>query len=195
MNALQEILVYLVQAVSSLLLITIVLRGVMHAVRADFYNPITQFVVKFTNPLLNPMRKLIPVSARIDPATVVLALLIHMLGIALVLWLSGYMPPNILVLLTWAIVGVLSLLVSLYFVAIIVMIIVSWVAPGSNHPAIYLVYQIVEPVMAPVRSVIPALGGLDFSALFVILALNMLQILLRHMAAAVGLPASLVIGL
>ncbi len=195
MNAAQEILVYLVQALSSLLLIAIVLRGVLHAARADFYNPITQFVVRFTNPMLNPVRRMIPLSGRVDPATLLLAVLIQLLGMAAVLWLSGYMPPNVLVLLLWSLVGVTSLVVSLYFVAIIIMIILSWVAPGSQHPAIYLIYQIVDPVMAPFRSLIPSMGGLDFSALFVILALNVLKILIRHAAVSVGLPAGLVIGL
>lgn len=195
MSATQEIGVYLVQALSSLLLIVIVLRGVLHAVRADFYNPITQFVVKATNPVIAPLRKLIPFSGRVDPAAVVLALLVQGLGIALVLWFSGFMPPNPLLLLGWSVIGVASLLVNMYFIALIAMIVISWVAPGSHNPAIYLLYQITEPVMAPVRSLLPNMGGLDFSPILLFILINVVQIALRHMAASVGLPASLVIGL
>lgn len=195
MTAIQEIGVYLVQAISSLLLILIVLRGVLHTVRADFYNPITQFVVKATNPVVTPLRKLIPLSGRVDPATLVLALVVQALGIALVLWFSGFMPPNPLLLIGWSVIGVVALLVNLYFIALIAMIIVSWVAPGSHHPAIYLLHQITEPVMAPVRSLLPNLGGLDFSPILLFILINVVQIALRHMAVAVGLPASLVMGL
>ncbi|MEE4203975.1 MAG: YggT family protein [Halieaceae bacterium] len=195
MSATQEIGVYLVQALSSLLLILIVLRGVLHAVRADFYNPVTQFVVKVTNPIIAPLRKLIPFSGRIDPATVLLALVVQALGIALVLWFSGFMPPNPLLLLAWSAVGVISLLVNLYFIALIAMIVVSWVAPGSHNPAIYLLYQITEPVMAPVRSLLPNMGGIDFSPILLFILINVVQIALRHMAVSIGLPASLVIGL
>ena len=195
MSATQEIGVYLVQALSSLLLIVIVLRGVLHAVRADFYNPITQFVVKATNPVIAPLRKLIPFSGRVDPAAVLLALLVQGLGIALVLWFSGFMPPNPLLLLGWSVIGVASLLVNMYFIAPIEIIVISWVAPGSHNPAIYLLYQITEPVMAPVRSLLPNMGGLDFSPILLFILINVVQIALRHMAASVGLPASLVIGL
>lgn len=195
MSATQEIGIYLVQALSSLLLIVIVLRGVLHAVRADFYNPITQFVVKATNPVVSPLRKLIPFTGRVDPATLLIALVVQALGIALVLWFSGFMPPNPLLLLGWSVIGVASLLVNMYFIALIAMIVISWVAPGSHNPAIYLLYQITEPVMAPVRSLLPNMGGLDFSPILLFILINVVQIALRHMAASVGLPASLVIGL
>ena len=82
-----------------------------------------------------------------------------------------------------------------YLVALIVMIVVSWVAPGTRHPAVLLTYQITEPVMAPVRSMLPAAGGLDFSPILVFIAINVIQIALRHMAAAAGLPLQLVIGI
>lgn len=195
MNAFQEIGVYLVQALSSLLLIAVVLRGILHAVQADFYNPITQFMVKLTNPLVMPLRKVIPLSGRVDPATLLLALLVQAIGIALILWFSGFLPPNPLKLLLWSVIGVLALIVNLYFFALIAMIVVSFVAPGSRHPAIYLIYQITEPVMAPVRSLLPPMGGLDFSPILLFLTINVLQIALRHMAVSVGLPASLIIGL
>ncbi len=66
---------------------------------------------------------------------------------------------------------------------------------GSNNPAIYLLHQITEPVMVPVRKILPAMGGLDFSPILVFILINVIQIALRHMAAGVGLPTALVIGL
>ena len=75
------------------------------------------------------------------------------------------------------------------------MIVVSWVAPGSRHPAIGLLYQITEPVMAPVRALLPNLGGLDFSPILLFVTINIIEIGLRHIAVAVGLPARLVLGI
>jgi YggT family protein len=145
--------------------------------------------------LVSPLRRVIPLQGRLDPATLLLAVIVQALGIAAVLWLSGYLPPNPLLLMGWALVGVVALVVNLYFIALIAMIVLSWVAPGSQNPAIYLLYQITEPVMAPVRSMLPNMGGLDFSPILLFLLINVVQIALRHVAASIGLPASLIIGL
>jgi YggT family protein len=90
---------------------------------------------------------------------------------------------------------VAGLLLNVYFFALLAMIILSWVAPGSNHPAIYLLHQLTEPVMAPFRNALPPMGGLDFSPILVFILINVLQIALRHLAAGAGMPAGLVIGL
>ena len=103
--------------------------------------------------------------------------------------------PDPLVLLLWGVVGVLGLLVNFYFFALIAMIVVSWIAPGSRHPAIELIWQISEPVMAPFRTLLPNMGGIDFSPILVFVTLNVLQIALRHLAMSVGLPTGLVFGI
>ena len=109
--------------------------------------------------------------------------------------LNGLALPNPGLLLLWAVLGVIGLLVNIYFFALLAMIILSWVAPGSNHPAIHLLYQITEPVMAPFRKALPPMGGMDFSPILVFILINVIQIALRHMAAGVGLHPALVIGL
>jgi YggT family protein len=164
-------------------------------VRADFYNPISQFLVKITNPLVVPARRLIPGLGGIDLASLLLAVLLQLACIIAMLLLHGLGLPNIFILLAWSLLGVLSLLVNIYFFALLAMIILSWVAPGSNHPAIYLLHQITEPVMAPFRKALPPMGGMDFSPILVFILINVLQIALRHMAAGVGLHPALVIGL
>lgn len=109
--------------------------------------------------------------------------------------MNGLGPPNILLLLVWSVLGVVALLVNIYFFALLAMIILSWVAPGSHHPAIYLLHQITEPVMAPFRKALPPMGGMDFSPILLFILINVVQIALRHMAAGVGLHPALVIGL
>lgn len=195
MAAVSDIGRYLVETIASLYLIIVVLRGILQASGADFYNPISQFIAGATNPPLRVLRKLIPAGRRFDASTLVLALLVQSLSLSAVLILAGFMPPSVLVILLWSVIGVAALLVNSYLVALIIMIVLSWVAPGSRHPAVVLVHQITHPVMAPVRSLLPNMGGLDFSPILLFIVINVIQIALRHMAVATGLPPSLVMGL
>lgn len=195
MNALNEILVYLIQTLLSLFLLAMLLRLLLQLVRADFYNPISQFLVKVTNPLVLPLRKVIPGYGGLDLASLLLAMLLQLVGIAAISLLNGIGLPSIPLLLVWSVLGVISLLVNIYFFALLAMIILSWVAPGSNNPAIYLLYQITEPVMAPLRKLLPPMGGLDFSPILFFVLINIIQIALRHLADGVGLHPALVLGL
>jgi YggT family protein len=86
-------------------------------------------------------------------------------------------------------------MVNIYFFALLGMIILSWVAPGSKNPAIYLLHQITEPVMAPFRKALPSMGGMDFSPILLFILINIIQIALRHMAASVNMYSGLVLGL
>ena len=195
MSAFNEIFIYLLQTFLSLYLVAMLLRFLLQLVRADFYNPISQFLVKITNPLVIPLRKIVPGVGGLDVASLLLALLLQLAGIIALLLVNGLGLPNIGLLLVWSALGVVGLLVNMYFFALLAMIILSWVAAGSRHPAIFLLYQLTEPVMAPVRKMLPAMGGMDFSPILVFILINIIQIALRHMAAGVGLHPALVIGL
>jgi len=195
MTAFNEIFVYLLQTLLSLYLVAMLLRFLLQLVRADFYNPISQFLVRITNPLVVPARKVVPGVGGIDIASLLLALLLQLAGIVALLLVNGLGLPGLPLLLVWSCLGVVGLLVNIYFFAILAMIILSWVAAGSRHPAIFLLYQITEPVMAPFRKALPSMGGLDFSPILVFILINVIQIALRHMAAGVGLHPALVIGI
>lgn len=195
MGAVNEIVVYLVQTALSIYLVAMLLRFLLQMVRADFYNPISQFLVKITNPLVLPLRRVLPAVGGIDLASLALSLLLQMLAIAVMMGLYGLGMPNVLALLLWAAVGLLGLLVNFYFFALLAMIILSWVAPGGSHPALLLLYQVTEPVMAPFRRVLPPMGGIDFSPILVFILINVVQIMLRHLAGSVGLHPALVIGI
>jgi YggT family protein len=180
-----------------LLLFVVMLRGVLHASRVNFYNPLSQLIVRLTNPMLAPLRGALPAKGRIDWAALVLAVLLQSLilvGIALVAG-ERWALPGFTTVVIWGVIGVFALLVNLYFFVLIAMIIVSWVAPGSRHPAIELIWQISEPVMAPLRSLLPNMGGIDFSPILVFIGINIVQIGLRHAAVAAGLPPGWVFGL
>ena len=155
MGAMTEVLNYLLQTVLGLLLLLVLLRLLLQQARADFYNPISQFVAKVTNPLLKPLQKAAPGLWGV----VVLLLLLQILSIASILLLGGYSLPNPLIMLVWAFLGLVGLLVNFYFFAILAMIILSWIAPGSGNPAVYLLHQLTEPVMAPCRRLLPSACG------------------------------------
>jgi YggT family protein len=195
MGAITEIVGYILQTVLSLFLLALMLRFLLQVARADFYNPISQMLVKVTNPVIAPLRRMIPSLWGIDMAILVMLLLVQIAGIAAMLLLNSYALPNPLLLLVWSLIGIAALTVQFYFFALLAMIILSWVAPGTSHPAARLLYQLTEPVMAPIRAVLPSLGGLDLSPIFLFIAINILQIMLRHAAASTGLHPLLVMGL
>lgn len=186
---LSQILITTLQIVSTFYLTIVLLRFLLQLAKADFYNPISQFVVKATNPPLKPLRKIIPGLGAIDGAALVLAILVQMLAFVLILMTlnNGIPAINPITLLAWSAITVLGLIVKIYFWSVIAVVVVSWIAPGSNHPAIQLVAQITEPVMRPVRKVMPSMGGLDLSPIVVFLILNILSVVINHMAAAAGL--------
>lgn len=195
MNAANDIFSYLLQTAISLYLLAMVLRFLLQLVRADFYNPISQFLVKATNPLVVPLRRILPGIGGIDLSSLVLALVIQSLGIIFILFLkTGAIILHPVVLL-WATIALLGLVINIYFFSLLAVIILSWVAPGSNNPALYLLYQITEPVMAPFRKMLPPMGGMDFSPILVFILINVLKIALGHMAAGAGMPMGVAMGI
>jgi YggT family protein len=193
MNPVAASITLLVNVFFNLLLLLILLRFLLQLVRADFYNPVSQTVARITNPLLVPLRRLIPGYGGFDLAALVLLFLAEVIAIYVLGLVNGALVPVVYVLL-WAPLGVVSLFLTFYFFAILATIILSWVAPGSSSPIIYLLYQLTEPVMAPFRRLIPPLGGLDLSPIFVFIAIQIARYFVDYAAYGVGLNAKLVIG-
>lgn len=196
MNGLNTAALYVVQTLGSLYLLIVLLRFILQLIRADFYNPISQFIVSATQPLLRPLRRVIPGFAGVDFASLVLALLVQGVLMALIIKLLGAALPPLLQLLAWALVGITALFIKVFFFALIISVILSWVAPRSRNPAALLVYQLSEPVLAPIRRFLPALGGLDLSPIFAFIALNLLDMLvIANLVAATGMPRILSLAL
>jgi len=190
MNGLNTAAVYVLQTLGSLYLLIVLLRFILQLVRADFYNPLSQFAVKATKPLLNPLRKVIPGFGGLDLASLVLALLIQLLLMILTLLLMGYgfgaLLPQLLV---WSVIGVTALFVKIFFFALIASVILSWVAPHSHNPGAQLVNQLCEPLLMPIRRILPSLGGLDISPIFAFIALNLVDMLvIKNLAAMTSMP-------
>lgn len=194
MGPIADTLNLLVNVFFNLLMLLILLRFLLQLVRADFYNPISQAVARMTNPLLLPLRKVIPGYGGFDVASLVLLLLAEMLAIVVLGLVNGVglVPP--LFILLWAPLGIVNLFLSFYFFAILAMIILSWVAPGNPSPVIYLLHQLTEPVMAPFRKLLPSMGGLDLSPILVFIAIQIAQIFVNYAARGVSLSPGLVVG-
>ncbi|VVQ15711.1 hypothetical protein PS918_05893 [Pseudomonas fluorescens] len=174
MLGLNDAAIFVIQTLGSLYLLIVLLRFILQLVRANFYNPLCQFAVKATQPLLKPLRRVIPSMFGLDMSSLVLALLVQMALFAVILLLSGY-SVDVLFLAPWALIGIFALFLKILFWAMIISVILSWVAPGSHNPGAELVQQITEPVLAPFRRIIPNLGGLDISPIFAFIALQLLQ--------------------
>ena len=195
MNGVNMAAVYVVQTLGSLYLLIVLLRFILQLVRADFYNPLSQFIVRATQPLLKPLRRVIPGFAGIDLASLVLAIIVQLILLAVIIMLMGAALPPVLQLLVWSLVGVTALFVKIFFFALIISVILSWVAPHSHNPAAMLVNQLCEPVLAPIRRILPSMGGLDLSPIFAFIALRLVDMLLiANMAMAVGMPRGLTLA-
>jgi YggT family protein len=195
MKAAVEIALYLVQTAVGFYLLLVILRFLLQLARADFYNPVSQFVVKATNPLLRPLRRVIPGLWGLDLAAIVLALIIQMLGLHIMLALLGLGMVNPMQTLVWSAIAIMATITRFYFFSVLAGIILSWVAQGSYHPAVVLLQQVNEPVMRPLRRLLPPMGGLDFSPILLFVLINVVEIGIHHMAVATGLPNRLVLGL
>ena len=181
--------VYVLQTLGSLYLLIVLLRFVLQLVRANFYNPLCQFAVKATQPLLKPLRRVIPSLFGLDMSSLVLAILVQLALMALTLLLTYGTTGNFLQLLVWAIIGVTALFLKIFFFALIISVILSWVAPGSHNPGAELVNQICEPALAPFRRLLPNLGGLDISPILAFMVLKLLDMLvINNLAAMTGMP-------
>lgn len=178
-----EILEFLIKTLFSLYIGAVVIRFLLAWTRADFYNPISQFLVTITNPVLVPLRRIIPSFGSVDTASIVLAFGLKLLEIALLVWLVG-LDANLVTLAKIAILELAKLVIWIYIVAVIVQAVLSWVAPGGqyyNNPVASLLQSLTAPLLRPVQRVMPPLGGIDLSPLVVIILLNIVLIVLQSL--------------
>jgi len=173
---------FLLQAIIGFALYIALLRFWMQWVRADFSNQIGQFIISVTNPIVIPLRKLLPSIGTIDTATVVLAFAIGLVKIMAFLLLrdiTGVPPLNYLI---WGVGLFIKSSLYLFIAAIFIQVIASWINPHSYHPILSIANAIANPITAPIKRIVPSLGGLDFSAL---IALLFLQFTLRLVVAPI----------
>ncbi|HIA59052.1 MAG TPA: YggT family protein [Gammaproteobacteria bacterium] len=179
MNVLGSSGALILNVLGGLYLLAVLLRFLLQVAKADFYNPVSQAVVKITDPMVRILRRLIPGYRGIDFSSLLLALLIEAVAICALIILYGGTIPGIGFVITWSFVGVIYFIVSIYYYAIIGSIIMSFVMMFSGsmnpHPLLRLIWQLTEPVMAPVRKIVPSIGGLDFSPIFIFVGIQLIR--------------------
>jgi len=173
-----QALLFIFDALLTLLVIAFLLRVLMPLVRADFRNPFGDAVLKVTNPLVLPLRKFLPPGKRVDPSTLVALLIVQFAGTALLRAVAGGGFQLESILLN-GLYDLLHRVLQFYFFAVLLYALLSWFAGAAYSPAAQILGRLVEPLLTPIRRVVPPLGGLDLSALFLLIALQALQILLR----------------
>ena len=186
--------------VTGIYLFAVLLRFLLQVAKADFYNPVSQAVIKITDPMIRILRTVIPGYKGIDVSSLVLAFVIEAVAICTLIILYGENISNIgyTNIVTWAFAGVILIIIKIYYYAILASIIMSFVMMFSGstnpHPLLLLVWQLTEPVMAPVRKMIPSMGGLDFSPIFIFIAIQIIQNLVLT-TFGVGPYAPVIIGI
>lgn len=173
-SLLPEIGLMFINMFFGLYLLLILLRFLFQLARADFYNPISQFILKATNPLLIPIRRVVPSIKSFDIPSLILAMLVQMLGVVLVLLIlgAGINPISVVI---WSALLLVGLVLQIYFFSLIIMVIASWVAPQSQNPALTLVHQLLEPITKPIRNILPDMGGIDLSPILIFFVITVLK--------------------
>jgi len=177
--------VYLITTIFMMYMTLVMLRFLLQLARADFHNPLSQFVVKATNPPLKLLRRGIPSIAGIDTASVVLLFALQMLMIWLIS-IANAQTISLVGMMVLSVAELLSLLLNVYLVAIIALIVLSWIGPKTYNPIVNLIFSLAEPVMRPARRVLPPISGIDLSPILVFLAMNLIKILLIAPIADLG---------
>lgn len=180
-------LVFILQFLFEAYILVVLLRFFVQLTRADYYNPLSQFIVKVTSPALVPVRRIIPAMGGMDIAALVLAWALKAVELLLVVLIStGSFAPVFAII--GAIPGLVELIINIFLYAIIIQAILSWVNPGTYNPAANLLYSLTAPVLRPVQRIIPPISGIDLSPMAAILGLIVLKMLvlppLNQLAAA-----------
>lgn len=162
---------FLISAIFGIYILAVMLRFLFQCVRADFSNPISQFIYKVTNPPLIPMRRFIPGFRGLDFSAVVLMIILQTTVLLIIGLLPGQPMPAFPGVIAWALAELLGLWINIYIFGIIILAVISWINPAGYNPIVGLISQLTNPVMRPIRRFIPAMSGLDLSPMFALFAL------------------------
>lgn len=179
----REGLLFLINTVFDLYLFILIIRIILGYVRSDYFNPITQFVVRFTDFIIKPLRRIIPNFHGLELSTILLVIVLELFKFLLISFLTfGF--PNILGIVILSFGDALAMVIRVFIYAIILQAIMSWVQPGS--PMNRVLYQFTSPVMRPFQRLIPPVGGFDISPIPAIIVLQLLLIVLVNPIMQLG---------
>ena len=168
---------FLIETIFGLYILLVMLRFLLQWARADFYNPVSQFIVKATQLPLKPLRKIIPGIGGLDMAALVFMIVLKVVELWLVTGLMG-MSLQISGLAILSVADLLGLAINVFIFSILIQVIISWVNPGMYNPVMGLLHSLTEPLLGPARRVIPPISGLDLSPIVVIIVLQLASMLM-----------------
>lgn len=192
LNSFSNAAIFLIQSFFDLYIFILLLRVVLQWVNTDSHNPLFILIARLTNPPLRPICRMIPSLHGIDFAAIILLLGLEMLKIAFLVWLQVNTTPHFIGLIVLAFAELLNQLINIFFYAVIALTILSWISPLAHGPLVEILVRVSEPLIKPIRGILPSISGLDFSPLILIVGLKLLTILLVQPLTQIG--ASLALG-
>lgn len=181
MNVASNVGFFLIDTLFSIYIALIMIRMLLGVSRADFYNQISQFIVTATNPVIKPMRSIIPSMGRFDTAAIVVMLVLTIVQYSLLTALTGQ-SINVIALIPIAVIKLIELLLNVYIFALIIQAVISWVNPGAHsmqNPIVSVLNSLTGPVVNPIRRVMPPIGMVDLSPMAAIIGLYVLKIIVQ----------------
>jgi len=179
LSLVSQIAVFLIEAIFSLYIVAVLLRLLLGFARASFHNPLSQFLVKVTNPVLVPMRRFIPAIGSIDTSAVLLAFVLMFIKVSLLFLIKShqlYFPASLL----YALGELLKTIIWIYFIALMLQAIISWVGNTQGNPITPLISSLTAPILRPIRKVVPLVGMMDLSPFVAMLGLQVLLLIVTH---------------
>lgn len=183
----QNGLTFIISSLLNLYVITFYLRLALAWARADFRNPLAQFIVKVTNPLVIPARRFIPPAGGLDLATLAVLLVLQTVATAILVKIACIGGGDVGQIIGLGLMRLLDLVLSTYSLLLLIYVISSWVTPGGYNPAIAMLASLVEPMLAPFRRIVPPIAGFDLSPLFALLLIGFLTRVIPSGAQVSGL--------
>ena len=186
-NPLDNAGLFLVQTIFNLYILIVMLRIVLHWSGADYYNPLSQFVIRLTALPLKPCKRIFPVIYGIDSSALLFALILEAIKITLLVWFRMNTVPQIGGMSLWALGDLVNIIIDIYFYAIIIQIVISWINPQRISPIVAVLQRVTEPLLRPVRRIIPPIAGIDITPIPVLIFLKLITIMLANPLIQTGI--------
>lgn len=173
-----DALVLIIRTLGELYIFILLLRFMLQVAQADYYNPISQGVVKITSPVLSPLQRILPKIGRLDLSPILMGFVVKVGLLFAILSMAGHVAP-IVTVVVYSAIGLLNTFLDICFYAVLGSVIISWIAPDSYHPAPQLIMQITAPLYKLIQKVIPPIGGFDLSPIVIFIVIQIVQAQLR----------------
>ncbi len=190
-NFINDSFIYLIRTLFDLYIFIVMLRVLLQWAGAQFNNPVIQFIVKITNPVIMPLRRIIPPYKGIDLASFFVLLILEFLKLVIIVYLKAGVIPGVIGLLVMAFADILDIILDVFFWAIILYIIISWINPVTHSPIVVILYLLSEPLLRPARRLIPPISGFDISPIPVLIILHLCELLITEPLFKIGLDLAI----